>query len=175
MSASLKYYENPQIEAKTIAELQEQKKENQKNIDNLQKELQALEADKAENQEYQKTLQNQIELMEENLRITEEELTRVNNEITIAVDNINKLNDDIAVQEKNVADNTEIFKQRLKAMYITGNDSLATAVLGSTDFYDMISRVEMVSKIAEHDSDLIEGLKNDIQLLETSKSALETE
>lgn len=175
MSASLKYYENPQIEAKTIAELQEQKKENQKNIDNLQKELQALEADKAENQEYQKTLQNQIDLMEENLRITEEELTRVNNEITIAVDNINKLNDDIAVQEKNVADNTEIFKQRLKAMYITGNDSLATAVLGSTDFYDMISRVEMVSKIAEHDSDLIEGLKNDIQLLETSKSALETE
>jgi len=60
-------------------------------------------------------------------------------------------------------------------MYVTGNDSLATAVLGSTDFYDMLSRVEMVKRIAEHDSDLIETLKNDIEQLETSKSALETE
>ena len=33
----------------------------------------------------------------------------------------------------------------------------------------------MVKRIAEHDSDLIETLKNDIEQLETSKSALETE
>ncbi len=175
LAVSLKDYDNSSIEAKTIAELQEQKKENQNSIANLEKELKELEANQAEQQAYQKTLQKQIDLMQENLRITEEELTRINGEITATEDNINQLNSDIAVLEQNVSDNTEIFKQRLKAMYITGNDSLATAVLGSTDFYDMISRVEMISKIADHDSDLIEGLKNDIDSLETSKNALETE
>ena len=175
LSSSLDIYDNKSIEAKTIAELQEQKKENQNSIANLEKELKELEANQAEQQEYQKTLQKQIDLMQENLRITEEELTKINNDITIAQENINQLNSDIAALEQNVAENTEIFKQRLKAMYVTGNDSLATAILGSTDFYDMISRVEMIGKIADHDSDLIEGLKKDIEMLEVSKNALETE
>lgn len=175
MSFSLNFYESPEIDAQTVAELQEQKKKNQQAISDLESALDSLENSKAQESAYQETLNEQITLMENNIQIVEEELTRINNDITIAEDNINSLNNDIAVQEVNVADNTELFKERLRAMYVTGNDSLATAVLGSTDFYDMLSRVEMVKRIAEHDSDLIETLKNDIEQLETLKSALETE
>lgn len=175
MTAALDHYEKNGIYAQNKAELEQQKKQNQNQIDQLENELQSLQASKDKEKAYQDTLSQQIAVMEENLAIVQEEMNRINSEIITATDNINNLNDEIAVQEVKVADNTEVFKQRLKAMYVTGNDSLATAVLGSTDFYDMISRAEMVNKIADHDSELIENLKNDIDSLETSKSALETE
>ena len=175
MSATLDHYEKNGIYAQNKAELEQQKKQNQSQIDQLEKELQSLQSSKDKEKAYQETLSQQIAVMEENINIVEEEMCRINSEIITAEDNINTLNDEIAVQEVKVSDNTEVFKQRLKAMYVTGNDSLATAVLGSTDFYDMISRVEMVNKIADHDSELIENLKNDIDTLETSKNALETE
>ena len=162
MSFSLNFYESPEIDAQTVAELQEQKKKNQQAISDLESALDSLENSKAQESAYQETLNEQITLMENNIQIVEEELTRINNDITIAEDNINSLNNDIAVQEVNVADNTELFKERLRAMYVTGNDSLATAVLGSTDIYDMLSRVEMVKRIAEHDIDLIETRKTDM-------------
>jgi murein DD-endopeptidase MepM/ murein hydrolase activator NlpD len=60
-------------------------------------------------------------------------------------------------------------------MYVSGNDSLISAVLGSTDFYDMLSRVEMVSNIAAHDEELVDTLLDEITTLDNTKSALETE
>ena len=175
MSATLDHYEKNGIYAQNKAELEEQKKQNQSQINQLEKELQSLQSSKDKEKAYQETLSQQIAVMEENINIVEEEMCRINSEIITAEDNINTLNDEIAVQEVKVSDNTEVFKQRLKAMYVTGNDSLATAVLGSSDFYDMISRVQMVNRIADHDSELIENLKNDIDVLETSKSTLESE
>jgi len=58
---------------------------------------------------------------------------------------------------------------------MSGNDSLMEAVVGATDFYEMLSRMEMVNRIAKHDNDLISELKSDIELLNTQKSALETD
>lgn len=177
LNLSLTYSENTEksVHAKTIAELQQERADNEAAIAELEAELAEYEADRAEEEAYQETLSEQIQLMQNNIAIVDEELNRIKSDIYTAESNIEQLNKDIAQQEIDIANNTELFKERLRAMYVTGNDSLASAVIGSTDFYDMLSRVEMVNRIAEHDNELIETLKTQLETLDAQKSALESE
>lgn len=163
------------IEAKTITEIQEERKQNEEKIAVLQDEIDSLENDAAEEEEYQKTLSEQIELIQDNIELLDVEINQLSADIAAAEENINALSEDIEAQEAQVEENIELFKERLCAMYVTGNNSLVSAVLGSTDFYDMLSRVEMVNNIAAHDEELVDNLLEEINTLETSKANLETE
>ncbi len=163
------------VKAKTITEIQEERKQNEAEIEALQQELDAIGNDKAEEQAYQNTLNEKIILIQDNITLLNAELGQLETDINTAQANIDTLNDDIAAQELEVDANIELFKERLCAMYVTGNDSLALAVLGSTDFYDMLSRVEMVNSIAAHDEELVNTIIEEINTLEASKAALETE
>ena len=60
-------------------------------------------------------------------------------------------------------------------MYVTGNDNLATVVVGTSSFYDMLSRVEMVNRIASYDEELINDILGEIDAMEQSKKDLESE
>lgn len=163
------------VSAKTIAEIQEERKQNEQKIADLENQLNSIADDKTEEQAYQNTLSEKIDLLQENILLLDTELAQIGTDITDTQIKIDDLSNDIAAQQVEVDNNIELFKERLCAMYITGNDSLALAVLGSTDFYDMLSRVEMVNSIAAHDEELVNTLKDEITTLETSKSNLETE
>lgn len=163
------------VSAKTIAELQEARKENEAKIAEYEKQINALEGNKDEEKAYQDTLLESITLIQDNITLLNEELDRLNEEVTATEANIESLNNDIAEQQEQVDANLEIFKERLCAMYITGNNSLASAILGSTDFYDMLSRMEMVNSIAAHDEELVNKILGEIESLEKSKSDLQTE
>lgn len=163
------------VQAKTISEIQQERKENEERIAALEGELGQISDDLVSEQEYQGYLSEQIELIQTNIGLLDKEVTQLNNDIAAAETNIGKLNMDIAAQQSQVDANIELFKERLCAMYVTGNDSLISAVLGSTDFYDMLSRVEMVNNIAAHDEELVNTLLEEVTTLENSKSALETE
>lgn len=163
------------VSAKTLAEIQEERKENEAKIAEYEEKIKELEGDKEQEQAYQETLNNSIALIQSNITLLNEELDRLNEEISVTETNIETLNTDIAEQEVQVEKNLDLFKERLCAMYVTGNNSLASAILGSTDFYDMLSRMEMVNSIAAHDEELVNEILNEIESLEKAKSDLETE
>lgn len=160
--------------AKTLAEIQEERKANEAKIKEFQDKINALEGNKDKEKEYQQTLLNSIELIQSNILLLNNELERINTEILTTETNITDLNKNIAEQEIKVDENLEIFKERLCAMYVTGNNSLASAILGSSNFYDMLSRMEMVNSIAAHDEELVNQILSEIESLEESKKQLET-
>ncbi len=162
-------------EAKTLAEIQEERKSNEAQIAELEEKISSLEGQKENEKAYQETLSQQIEKIQENIQLLDTELAQIDTDIATAQTNIENLNGEIAGQQTEVDNNIELFKERLCAMYVTGNDSLALAVFGSDDFYDMLSRVEMINSIAEHDEELVNGLLDEINTLEKSKSDLEAE
>ncbi len=163
------------IYAKTIAEIQEERKQNEAKIAEYEQQIAALEGSKENEVEYQDTLSDQITLIQNNILLLDTELEQIKASIADTEQHIADLNKNIEDQQAQIDANIELFKERLCAMYITGNDTLMSAILGSTDFYDMLSRVEMINSIAEHDEQLIDELINDINALEKSKSDLETE
>ena len=161
--------------AKTIAEIQEQRKANDEKIAALEGEISALEGSKENEKAYQATLNEQIGLIQENINLLNTELERIGEEINVTENNIAELDKDIENQQIEIDENIELFKQRLCAMYVNGNETSASVILGSDSFYDMMSRFQMLNSIAEYDEKLINDILDEIDRLDKSKKDMETE
>ncbi|SEK79906.1 Murein DD-endopeptidase MepM and murein hydrolase activator NlpD, contain LysM domain [Ruminococcus sp. YRD2003] len=161
--------------AKTIQEIQEERKANNEKIAALQLEIDSLEGDKNNERAYQESLNKQIGCIQDNINLLNQELDTIATDINATQGNIFLLDEDINTQQEEIDSNIELFKQRLCAMYISSNESSASVILGSDSFYDMMSRVQMINRIAEYDDELIENILGEIDALEQSKSEMETE
>ena len=163
------------VAALSIAELQEKINENNSQIEELQGQLDALASNKAEQEQYQAVLKQQIDVIKDNLTILANEIASIKEDIEETKSNITSLEDSIAAQDQEIDNKIERFKKRLCEMYISGNDNLASVVVGTSSFYDMISRVEMVNRIASYDEQLINDILADIDKMEEDKASLQTE
>ena len=166
---------NNNAQAKTLAEIQEQRKSNDEKIAALENQITGLEGNKEQEKQQQAYLTEQIGYIQENINLLNVELETLNNDIANAEINIQNLDVDIIEQQNEIDENIELFKQRLCSMYMSSNDSAASVVLGSTSFYDMMSRVQMINRVAEYDDQLIDDILTEIDNLEKTKKDLEAE
>lgn len=162
-------------EAKTISDIEAEKAENQAEIDELQEQLDSLKDDVAEQEAYQNQLQQKIDLQNENIDKVNTIINDLNNKIEEKENKIDQLEKDIAQKQVDIDEGLELFKARLRAMYISGNDSLASALVGATDFYDMLSKIEFISQVAKHDDELIDSLKTQLEQFEEAQAQLDLE
>ncbi len=93
---------------------------------------------------------------------------------------IDKTQGDIAEQKKNlekaqqrVKAEQDLYKNRLRAMYIMGNDGYLSALLDSKGFSDFITKIDNISKIAEFDNKAIASLNERQQEVQQKKDSLE--
>ncbi len=161
--------------ARTIAEIQEQRKANAEKIAALESQISDLEGNKNYEKQQAAYLEEQIDIIQENINLLNAELDAIKTDISTTETNITNLDNDIINQQAAIDENIELFKQRLCTMYINGNDTSASIVLGSSSFYDMMSRVHMINRIAEYDDKLIDEIVTKIESLEQSKKDLERE
>lgn len=166
-------WKEPPVWAWASSELESQKKANDAKIAEMQNKLDEIGKDQTEAEEYQNTLTEKIDLQEENITIVDEQLTRIENEIKDTQDEISETETQISDLSAEIEVDLEQFKKRVRAMYISGNDSLASALVGATDFFDFLSKYDMISRIAKHDNDLVNGLKDDITECNDKKEHLE--
>lgn len=155
------------------SELKSQKEENDAQIADMQKKLDDIGKDKAEASDYQNTLTDKIKLQEENIAIVDEQLKRVSEEIDDTQQEISDTEAKIADMQVEIDADLKEFKKRIRAMYVNGNDSLASALVGATDFFDFLSKYDLISRIAKHDNDLVNGLKDQLVERNEEKAHLE--
>lgn len=164
-----------EVSAKTVSEIQEERAANEQKIAEYEEQIKALAGNEANEKKYQETLMDQIQLIRENIELLNAELESIENDIKTAQDNIEQLDKTIIEQQDEIDKSVELFKERLCAMYVSGNDNLASIIVGSSDFYDIMSRVEMANRMAAYDEELINDILADIENLEKNKSDLESE
>lgn len=70
-------------------------------------------------------------------------------------------------------ENTELAKQRIRAMYELGDTSYLNIILSSTSIHDFITRVELVKQMSSYDQKVIDALKNTKDTIETETKAIE--
>ena len=160
------------VSALTLDEIQEQREANNAMIEQYESQINSLEGDKANEQE---TLAQQLSVMKENLTLINAEIDAINKDIADTEANITQLDEAIVAQQDKIDESVELFKERLCALYVSGNENLAAVVLGSSSFYDILSRVEMANRMAAYDEELIDDILADIDDLEITKSDLEKE
>lgn len=160
----------PEVEVyakeKTIEELQEQLKENAKKMEEINKQINKNKNDQAKEKEYQSSISEQIAVTEDNIQIIFEEIDALNNKIE-------GLETDIENQQAEIDKGIEAFSKRIRTMYINGDESLASVLVGSGDFYDLLSRMELVKRVAETDDKMIDDLTNQLNELNANKTELE--
>lgn len=180
---------NVRIETALASEAEQ----NQKDINDAKSKISDLEKKQAELDEKIAETKEDISKQKENQQAIEEQIETVSetistlNESIIALDKeMTKLAEEIAVLESEIADKKleidsgiDDFKGRLRAIYIAGSDSYTEILLGSSDFYDMLMKIELVKRVADHDNSEIDRLiaiKNDyeaeLEKLEEKKDEL---
>ena len=165
---------------KSVNELNKQKSQNNSAIKELEETIASLEGNKEEQEAYQQQLAEKIKLQNDNIDILMSQIEDINMQIEDKQIEIINLEEEIGLQEVKIAEGLEKFKLRIRAMYISGNDSLASALVGATDFYDMLTKVELMSRVAKYDDELIEALvaelneyNQNVEILNSQKAELE--
>ena len=172
--------------AATIEELQQKLEEYAQKQEELDNQINATRNDAAKEKQNQQAINSNIATTEEKIRTLKDIITEYGDNISDIEDSIETLENNIAETEEQIADqkaeideNIELYKKRLRAMYLSGHDSMASILVGASDFYDMLMKMELVKRMAEHDNALITGLidlKDEYEanqaLLESAKSDL---
>ena len=81
----------------------------------------------------------------------------------------------LEIVEKNAIDQEDLFEKRARAMYINGADSYLKVILDSTSFSDVISRVDTLERIIEHDKNLIAKIEKQRNSIIKHKDTLNNE
>lgn len=161
--------------AVTIAELEAQKAENDKKIKEYEAQLAQFKESQKQEAAYQAALQEKIDVLQSNMQILDTELETIKENLFNLTIDIANMEQTIAQQEESIDQGLEEFKLRLRAMYMNGNDSLVSVLVGATDFYDLLSKYELISRVAKHDDELVKGLKAELEAYNRNLETLEAQ
>lgn len=114
-----------------------------------------------------------MEQYEKKMELQEEEIANIEEQIAVLQVDIDDLKVKITAKEAEIDEGIEYFKKRLRAMYMNGSDSLASILVGSTDFYDILARTELMENMSRHDNEMIDDLTGKIGELNLQKADME--
>ena len=69
----------------------------------------------------------------------------------------------------------ELFKSRLRAMYMSNDVSMLSLILGSKSFSEFLVAAETQSRISKHDTDLVEKLEMEAEVIEAEGKVIQAE
>lgn len=151
------------VRADTMSDLEAKQAKLEKDRNDVEAMLSKYENDAEETEKYLEEYDNKMKLQEEQVEVVEEQIALYEAEIA-------ELEEKIASSQEDIDDGIVQFKQRLRSLYMAGSDSMASVLTGSTDFYDMLARMEFVERVSKHDNDMIDSLNEKIAELEASKA-----
>ncbi len=156
-----------QAEAKlSMSQLEAQLEANKKKQEQLKNQISATNGDINKEKENQQAINDQIV-------VTQNIINDLDTKIDNLTTSISETEAELETQEALIAQGVDDFKKRLRAMYISGNASYAEILVGSSDFFDFLMKMELIKDVAERDDKVIKeliALKNET---ETKKTDLE--
>ncbi|HOP10003.1 MAG TPA: peptidoglycan DD-metalloendopeptidase family protein [Oscillospiraceae bacterium] len=135
--------------------------------DELQKKVEELEAEKEKLASEQKDVTKYLNALDDQIDATNDQLNLLNDEIDELNDKLDTLTARISEVEGDISSTLEIFKQRLRAIYMSGHATELELLLSSDNFVDFLTRAEILRRISEYDQKIVNQLIADKTELET--------
>lgn len=118
---------------------------------------------------------------EKEMSALDKEMGQVSSKLQELNRKIESLNSEIKTKEKEIDEKKKefdkeesLFKERVRAMYKSGSTGYVDVILESSDFSDLVNRVEMVTRIMNYDKELLAYIDKNKKELETKKFQLES-
>ena len=142
-------------------------------LDQLKKEEQALQAkvdaaktEKAKQEAIKAKTTQEINIMKQQISLLEKKIADLELEIEEKEEEIFNLEDDIA-------ETYDLFKRRMRAMYMSEHVSSLSLLLGAESFGDFLTTSEYLKRVAQHDQDIQTDLEQTLANVEAAKAAVE--
>lgn len=158
-ASAVSYSQLQQLQQKQ-ATLKKQQKENAAK-------LKSLKADKARQQEYKAQLDQQVANVQDQIDTLNDQISALDQDIS------NKQNQ-IAAKQTSINENIVRFKERIHALYLTGEASNLEIILNAKNVVDLADKTQAIEAITKHDTDLIDSIKTDMASIQKQKEEIQT-
>jgi murein DD-endopeptidase MepM/ murein hydrolase activator NlpD len=152
--------------ASSLSELQKKQAQLKKQQAAIAAKLKSLKADKAKQVDYKNALDSQRATVQDQIDL-------LNQQIAALDQDIKDKESQIAAKQATISTNYAKLKERLHAMYLTGEASNLEIILSAKSIMDLSDKTEAIKAITTHDTDLINTLKSDMNSIKTQKAAIE--
>ncbi len=152
----------------TAASYESQIKDLEKKQAALKQKIDALQGDIDEQEGYKSALQDQIDVVQNQIDIYNGQMDKLQ-------DKIDQMEADKTAKEQEIQDKKETFLARIRAMYIAGNDSMLTVLLGANDFADYLYQNELLASVTEYDNKVMDQLRDEIAEINDLEKQVEAE
>ena len=132
----------------------------------LDDQIAKMKNDKSKQQQYQDALNAKMGNLEEQIDSKNREISELDSDII-------QKQKDIAGKEKEINKDYQELKQRVYALYLTGEASELDIVLNAKSIMDFADKAEMLDVISKHDTALINSVKKDLSSVKTQKEQIE--
>ena len=147
------------VEAATQAELKQQLKEKEAAVAKAKKE-------KASQEKIKKALDEQIAALQELINACNAEIAAYNSQISERQAKIDK---QLADMEKD----KELFRKRIREIYMSGNQSNVQILLGAENFSEFLVLAQMTKNLSAKDAQMIEKINAAIKVIEKEQAEIQ--
>lgn len=155
-----------------ISNLQDEQVKLQQQMTEYNNKINNIKGDKKKQQALANSIDEKISIIEESIAVGKEKIALTSNYITAK-------NIEIRNKEENIQETLQLFRDRVKAIYMTGGYSdTANSImmlLGSKSVSEFLTRAEFLNRIAEHDKAMVEALRDELYVLNEEKAVLDAE
>ncbi len=155
-----------------ISQLQDEQVRLQQQMTDYNNKIKDIKDDKKRQQAIANSIDEKISIIEESIAVGKEKIAVTSNYIT-------EKNIEIRNKEADIEDNLQLFRDRVKAIYMTGGYSDTAnslmMLLGSKSVSEFLTRSEFLNRIAEHDHRMLEELRDQLADLNEEKTILDAE
>lgn len=154
--------------ASALSKAKNKKSEAQTALDNANADIENI-------QSQQQELQSQIDALDADLVNIIMNLDILEGELSDKQTELDNVTAQLAQAQEDEQNQYDAMKKRIVYMYENGDDSYIKALVGATDFSDLLNRLEYAQQIYDYDRNLLTQYQETVQQVADLKSQVETE
>lgn len=128
----------------------------------------SLKEDQSQKEAYQQTLLDQKNVVEGQISTSIAQIDALDKQIK-------EKEAEISDKQASVSGDISLLKERLYALYVSGEASNMEILLSSQNLNDLSDKMEALQMVTKHDTDLIDRLKGELSEVETAKQTVESD
>ncbi len=125
----------------------------------VKEQIDSLKSDISDQEALKSALQEDIDNVQAQIDIYNDQLTEVESRLA-------DIEAQKAQKQADLESTKQTFMTRLRAMYVSGDNSMLNVLLSANDFGDFLYRDQLLSSVTDHDNAIMEQLKSDISAVE---------
>ena len=116
-----------------------------------------------------------LELLTQQLDITNQEIEILSEQIAIYTNSIAEMENELNLDKLKEQELLKEYKTRMRAMEENGKYSYISILFGASSFQDLLSRIDCIKAIMEHDNNLVNEVKEAQISVQNAKTSMEAE